>query len=122
MTTMLGKDGLVPTGPTADSRHIHAEPRKTQQQRQQQGQSVTGKRKLEALGPASAPKRHQADAAGARAAAIKPPAAVAAGMDADDWGMENASLENSQDPSIHKLLRSVKRRETAGVQESEPDR
>jgi hypothetical protein len=136
VTTVLGQEGL---GPGSTTRHTPADPRKKQlqqyQQRQQE-QSSSGKRKLEALGLASAKKRQKGEGAAGKVAAPKPLAeigtcgrsarAAVTGADvaahAASGGVEDAGPETSQAPSIHKLLHSVKRRQAVASHQSEPDR
>ncbi|KAI3438631.1 hypothetical protein D9Q98_001053 [Chlorella vulgaris] len=126
LTTTLSQDGLAPVGAAAaadggcagQTRRQPAQ--QQQQQRKQQGEperkgkaGTAGKRALEALGTTSGQKRRKT---GGSAAAAKP--APAAGGRGGRKGPSSAAVsgsaaDDSQAPSIHRLLHSVQHRHAA---------
>ncbi|KAL4859907.1 Mannan endo-1 [Chlorella vulgaris] len=126
LTTTLSQDGLAPVsaaaaaagGCTGQTRRQPAQ--QQQQQRKQHGEpekkgkaGTAGKRALEALGTASGQKRRKT---GGSAAAAKP--ARAAGGHGGRKGpapaaVSGSAVDDSQAPSIHRLLHSVQHRHAA---------
>jgi hypothetical protein len=135
LTTTLSQDGLAPVGAaaaaaggcTGQTRRQPAQ--QQQQQRKQQGEpekkgkaGTAGKRALEALGTTSGQKRRKT---GGSAAAAKP--APAAGGRGGRKGPSSAAVsgsaaDDSQVPSIHRLLHSVQHRHAADSPHPSEDR